>query len=189
MNKKWLVMGAFMGLALSTGCATVQKDVTYAASNPVGALNVVDNALTTTAQQINTLAQSLTGTVNTLAVAVNSTEANTLSSVNSIEASAASVKATVQSAPTLVEQQLSVAVLNPATAKHVLVAKGNTLWSISAANYGTGFLWPLVCTQNGLANCNLITTGQTISVAPASVFNAYPASVLQGYKQTAYATK
>ncbi len=55
----------------------------------------------------------------------------------------------------------------------VVVAKGDTLWDLCDKAYrgvpqapaGRGsYLWPLVCTINGLQDCNRIEVGQVISL-------------------------
>ena len=69
------------------------------------------------------------------------------------------------------------------------VVKGDTLWKLSRQNYKTGFLWPLICEQNGIPNCHRIRVGDVLRMSPQSSLNKYPADELERYRQTAYRAK
>jgi hypothetical protein len=46
----------------------------------------------------------------------------------------------------------------------VVVERGDTLWDISRKVYGTGFLWPLLCSNNLLQDCHMIEVGQILQL-------------------------
>ncbi len=55
----------------------------------------------------------------------------------------------------------SVEIKRPADGKHT-VLKGESLWSVSLAVYGTGYRWPDIAKLNKLANPNLIYSGNVL---------------------------
>lgn len=87
--------------------------------------------------------------------------ANTLADANLIEAGQ---KLTVPNVPKRPEGQTlsnSVEVKMPADGKYT-VKPGDTLWTISADVYGTGFRWVEIAQKNTLANPNTIHTGNVL---------------------------
>lgn len=80
------------------------------------------------------------------------------------------------------------------THKRYLVQKGDTLWDICSKAYkGSsytlegegGYLWPLVCAQNSITDCNLIEPGQIVRlVKPEDLANIASAE-LQKHLKTA----
>lgn len=57
----------------------------------------------------------------------------------------------------------SVEVKRPADGKYTVV-KGDSLWKISVAVYGTGFRWTEIAKANNLSNPNLIFTGNVLTL-------------------------
>ncbi len=69
------------------------------------------------------------------------------------------------------------------------VVRGDTLWALSRRQHGTGFLWPLICEQNGLKNCHRIKVGEVLRYALPDLLETYSADELEKYRQTAYQSK
>ena len=69
----------------------------------------------------------------------------------------ASATAAVTQAPTKTEVEKPTS-----TAKEYTVAKGDTLWSISVAQYGNGYKWSEIAKANKLVNPNIIHTGNRL---------------------------
>ncbi len=57
----------------------------------------------------------------------------------------------------------TVEVKRPADSKYT-VQKGDSLWNISAATYGTGFRWTEIAKANNITNPNLIFTGNVLTL-------------------------
>ena len=80
------------------------------------------------------------------------------------------------------------------THKRYLVQSGDNLWDICSKAYAGapqaldgdgGYLWPLVCEQNGITDCNLIKPGQIVRlVKPKDLANIASAE-LQKHLKTA----
>lgn len=66
------------------------------------------------------------------------------------------------------------------------VVRGDTLWGVSKTYLRTGFLWPMICEHNGIADCDLIRVGDVLRVAPRSRVNAMPKADLDRWRQRAY---
>lgn len=57
----------------------------------------------------------------------------------------------------------TVEVKRPADGKYT-VQKGDSLWNISVATYGTGFRWTEIAKANNITNPNLIFTGNVLTL-------------------------
>lgn len=141
---------------LALGCAGTQKKVTEG-------LNQVSQAVTQVSETVDQAAAVVNTTANTVDNAANT--------VRDLEDSAKRLATRVEGLPHYDRHR---------------VVRGDTLWGISRASYKTGFLWPLICKQNGLQDCDVIRVGEVVRVAPASMLSTYSADELDQYRQTAY---
>lgn len=169
--KKVLLL-AIAGFVLA-GCAEVQTGIKYASdpNAPASKINQATSAVDAAARQAAVVANDIQKTQDLVA---------------SITSTASTKIAQLQAVPSDLKDQLQVAVLNPIKAVRTQVKRGDCLWGLSKTYYGTGFLWPLVCTQNGIQDCQKLEVGQSINFAYPTEFQAYPKSVLDQYKKTAY---
>ena len=66
------------------------------------------------------------------------------------------------------------------------VVKGDTLWGVSRTYLRTGFLWPMVCEQNGIEDCDRIEVGDRLRVLPRCRLGGLPKADLDRWRQRAY---
>ncbi|MBI3283069.1 LysM peptidoglycan-binding domain-containing protein [Candidatus Curtissbacteria bacterium] len=59
-------------------------------------------------------------------------------------------------------------VATPTSGKSYTAAKGDSLWKISEAAYGTGFNWKEIAKENNLTDANQIEVGQKLSIPEVS---------------------
>jgi nucleoid-associated protein YgaU len=169
---KKLILPALLALAipiLVIGCAgnktkpDLAKDLHQAVQN----LNDVTQAITATTQAASQAVAAASTAVNTVVNTAN----QTVDAVQNIGADAQRLK--------------DRAALITHFANYTVV-KGDTLWRLSRTHYRTGFLWPMLCEQNGVTDCNRIVVGQTVRYALPEVLATYSAAELDVYRQTAY---
>jgi nucleoid-associated protein YgaU len=150
---------ALFALAVIAGCAGVNKALTKA-----------DQAVTQAADAVDTAA----GTVDKAA-------ATAVRAANTVDKAAG----TLEDARDRLASRAAVVDNLPRYIRHRVV-RGDTLWGVSKANYRTGFLWPMVCEQNGIANCNRIEVGDVIRVLPDAQVKALPKADIDRWRQQAY---
>jgi LysM repeat protein len=164
-------------LAFVFGCSgfrtKVQKDV-----------NTVTQGTQQAVQTINTVAAG----VSTAAAALSQSSVQVAGSANAIINSGMTAMNTVEAlsgTAGALQAQLRMATHY----NNYTVVKGDTLWALSRRYYATGFLWPFLCQQNGVANCNRIKVGDNLRYAQADLMATYTAEQLEPYRQQAYAAK
>jgi len=54
-------------------------------------------------------------------------------------------------------------------AEKVVVAKGESLWTIAEKQYGSGYNWVDIAKENGLKNANTITEGQELKLPKTAI--------------------
>lgn len=151
---------ALFALAVVVGCAGANK------------------ALTKADQAINQAADAVDKAANT----VDNAAATAVRAANTVDKAAG----TLEDAKARLASRAAVVDDLPRYIRHRVV-RGDTLWGISRSNYRTGFLWPMVCQQNGIANCDLIEVGDVIRVLPDAQVKALPKADLDRWRQQAYA--
>ncbi len=79
--------------------------------------------------------------------------------------------------------------------KRVIVEKGETLWKIASTEYSGhelapagegGYLWPLICEQNGYKNCHLIEIGDIARLLPADRLHTVPKADMKRHIKVAF---
>lgn len=70
--------------------------------------------------------------------------------------------------------------------KRLVVNRGDTLWGLSQAKLGTGFLWPLLCDRNSLTDCDLIEVGQVLRYPAQDALSQLTAEQKKAYLKRAY---
>jgi len=93
-------------------------------------------------------------------------------------------------------KELGSRVENIVKTKRHLVAKGDTLWGLASRLYRNsdaripggqgGYLWPLICEQNGISNCHVIEIGDIIRYLPADRLSTVNNTDLRRHLQVAF---
>ena len=161
-------------LALVFGCSSFQTKVQKDTAAATQGIQQATQTINSVAAGVSTAAAAVSQASVQVAGSANAVINSGMTAMNTVEALSGTAAA--------LQAQLRMATHY----NNVTVAKGDTLWALSRRYYATGFLWPFLCQQNGVADCNRIKVGDNLRYAQPDLMATYTAEQLEPYRQQAY---